>query len=358
MDISRKKEFDSITQRILYGFNFVYSDFMPVDSDMATDQEQEKLHDLMGQIINKLYETPALLGLPENPDEAYEWYMVSNQKPALSAIYLSIYKTLYEFYKFLYIAALHGDMNGDSLFISNETLKANKTGYKPIYNKLLNEVGMEAVKDKSGVSIQTDKNILAALKLLAVKVPTNINKWTPYELADFVCCSFNGDKDYLLRRTDNLNGLNGLLMELKNKCLEKGYNQELNLHFASTDLSFTIYFKNEVGGFQIGYNSRKYWQFSFGTINGIGEKAMLEHFDNLDDDMKQHFINICRPCSGCLVCTKSGKNKIFTVHVNYAGKDYSLCPSFPYHAWETLDSGLMNVLFKYHDLQIKYGEKK
>jgi hypothetical protein len=347
MDISRKKEFDSITQRVLYGFKFIYSDFSPVDSDIATYQEQEKLHELMGQIINKLYETPALLGLPENPDKAYEWYMVSNQKPDLSTIYLSIYKTLYEFYKFVYIAALHGEMNGDSLSISNETLKANKTGYKPIYNKLLNEVGMEIVKDKSGVSIHTDKNKLAALTLLAVKVPTNINKWTSYELADFVRCSFNGDKDYLLKRTENVNGLNGLLIGLKNKCLEKGYKQEINLHFASTDLSFTIYFKNEVGGFQIEYNPRKYWQFSFGTINGIGEKAMLEGFDNLGDDMRQHFINICRPCSGCLVCTKNGKNKIFTVRVNYAGKDYSLCPSFPCHAWETFDCGLMDNLFKF-----------
>jgi hypothetical protein len=356
MDISRRKEFNSIAQRVLYGFMFIYSDFAPVDSDMATNQEQQKLHELMGKMINSLYENPALLELPENPDEAYEWYVVNNQKPALSAIYLAIYKTLYEFYKFIYIAALLGEINGDHLSIGNEILKANKTGYKPLYNKLLNEGAMEAVKDKSGVSIHTDKGLLAALKLLAVNVPTNINKWTPYALADFVRCSFSGDKDYLLRRADNGNGLNGLLMELKDKCLEKGYNQEINLHFASTDLGFTIYFRNEVGGFQINYNSRKYWQFSFGTINGIGEKAMLEDFDHLDDDMKQYFVDICRPCSGCLVCTKSGRNKMFTVCANYAGKEYRLCQSFPRHEWETLDSGLVDILFKYHDLQIKYKE--
>ena len=99
MTIEKRKEFDSIAQRVLYGFNFVYSDFTAVDSDIATAQEQEKLHELMGRIIDKLYENPNLIGLPDNPDEAYEWYMVSNQKPALSAIFLSIYKTLYEFYK-------------------------------------------------------------------------------------------------------------------------------------------------------------------------------------------------------------------------------------------------------------------
>lgn len=358
MDNFRKKEFDSIAQRVLYGFRFVYSDFNPVISEVATEQEQKKLHERMGQMINKLYETPSILGLPENPDEAYEWYTVNNQKPDLNIIYLSIYKTLYEFYKLLYIVALHGDINGDSITVGNEILKANKAGHKPIYNKLLNEVGMEVVKDKSGVSIHTDMNLSASLKLLAMKVPTNINKWTLYEPADFVCCSFNGDKDYLIRRTDYINGLNGLLLELTTKCLEKGYKQEINLHFTSTDLNLTIYFKNEVGGFQIGYNSRKYWQFYFGTMNGIGEKAMLEDFEKLDDDMKRHFMNICRRCNGCLACTKGGRNKPYTVRVNYAGKDFNLCPSFPRHAWETLDKELMDILFKYHDLQEKYSTRK
>jgi len=154
------------------------------------------------------------------------------------------------------------------------------------------------------------------------------------------------------------NGLNGLLIELKNRCLKRGYTHEINLSLGSTDLVFNVYFKNEIGGFHIGYNLRKYWQFSFGTINGIGEKAMLEDFDNLDDGMKRHFINICKPCSGCLICTKGGKNKIFTVPVNYDSKEYKLCPSYPRHAWETIDCGLIDTLFKYHDLQIKYNEHK
>ncbi len=302
MTLHKRKEFDSIAQRVLYGFLLVYSDFAPIDSDMATG-----------------------------------------------------YKTLYEFYRFLYIAALHDEMNGGSLCVSNETLKANKTGYKPIYNKLLNEVGVEIVKESSGVTIHMDSKIAAALKLLAVKVPTGVNPWTRYELADFARCSFTGDKEYLFMRMDHINGLNGLLMDLRSKCLEKGYTEEWNLHFTSTDLGVAVYFKNAVGGFQIVYNSRKYWQFSFGTMNGIGEKAMLEDFDHLDDDIKRHFLSICRPCSGCRVCTKNGKNKIFTIHARYDGKEYNLCPSFPAHSWETLDNGMMDVLFKYHDLQVKYG---
>lgn len=357
MDIFRKKEFDNTAQRILYGFLFVYSDFEPVASDTADAQAQKKLHESMGRMLGRLYETPALLGLPENPDEAYEWYEVSNRKPALSAVYLSAYKTLYEFYKFLYVAALHGEPKEGSLSVRTEILKANRTGYKPVYNKLLNEAGMEAVKEKSGVLILADGNIPAALKLLAEKVPTGINQWTPFELADFARCSFCGEKEYLLLRTDRVNGLNGLLIELQNKCMEKGYSRDIRLHFTATDLSFAVCFKTETGGFQIGYSSRKYRQFSFGTMNGIGEKAMLEDFENLDEDMQRHFVGICRPCSGCLSCTKNGKNKIFTVRVHYAGKEHSLCPCFPCHEWETLDGRLAEILFRYHDLQTRYKDR-
>lgn len=358
MIIERKKEFSSVTQRVLYGFKFVYSGFVPVISDHTNENCQRKLHELMGQMIDRLYDTPDLLNLPNHPDEAYEWDISSNQKPALSAAYLLIYKTLYEFYKFLYISALYGEMDGGRLSIGNAVLKEHKAEYKACYSKLLGEVAIETVKDKNNTVFNMNEDLLKALRLLAEKIPVSSDPYYPYALVDFVRCSFGGDNDYLLTRFDSVNKMDGLLLELKNQCLKRGYEQELRFMFTGTDLTCEVQFKSEVGGFQIGYNSRKYRQFYFGTLNGIGEKAMLENFDNLDDDMKQHFINICKPCNGCLICTKNGKNKAFTVNVNFNVKDYKLCPSFPRHSWETYNVELIDVLFKYHDLQLKYQSPK
>lgn len=354
MKIERIKEFQSVSQRVLYGFKFVYSDFSPISSEIANELEQKNLHEQMSQIINKMFEEPSIINLPDNPDEAYEWHLSSNQKPDLSAVYLSVYKGLYEFYRFFYITSLHGEVDGARLSISNETLKTHKAKYKPVYSDLLNAVGFYVTKNKNSVVMEAEKGLLAALTLLAKCVPTSEDKFYPYSLIEFVCCSFTGDKEYLLERIDSTNGLNGLLLKLKSRCEENGYRKEIELCLGSTDLNFNLYFRNEVGGFHIGFNSRKYQQFFFGTINGIGEKAMLEDFNHLSDDMKRYFINICKTCEGCLFCTKGGKNRIFAIKVQFNGKEYNLCPAYPRHLWETIDSEMIDVLFEYHDLQKRY----
>jgi len=355
MVIKQETAFETVSQRVIYGLNLAYSEFRPVESTTANEQSQKKLHELMGLMIDKLYKDPGLLGLTSHRDEAYQSYEVNNMKPELDKVFQSVFKGLYEFYKFLYIAVLHGKIKPHCLSIDNVVLKENKAAYKLQYKMLFDEVGIETVKSKSSVSIAADDGLLQSLKLLAGKVPVNINKWTPYVLANFACCSFTNDFCYLLQRTDSVCGLNGLLSELQKRCLEEGYVQSTGCAITATGLEYSISFKNKIGGFAIGYHSRKEQQFSFGTINGIGEKAMLEDFENLDKDLQEHFVGVCKSCNRCLICTKGGKNEVFAVNVTHGGKKYNLCPSFPRHGWDTMDRKLMEVLFKYHAAQERYG---
>ena len=101
MTIKPIKTFDTIAQRVLYGLNFMYSEFVPIESVKADKQSQKKLHKLMGQMIDKLYETPKLLNLAKNGDEAWEWYTTNNSNSELDKIYKSIFKELFDFYIFL-----------------------------------------------------------------------------------------------------------------------------------------------------------------------------------------------------------------------------------------------------------------
>jgi len=334
----------------------IFSQFIPVDSKSVTITNQEKLHKIMGLIIDKLYNNPELLNLTTHKDEAYQSHEVNNMKPELDRIYQSVFKSLYEFYKFLYITALHGELKINYLIVSNMVLKNYRTGYKPQYNTLLNEVGIEAIKNKTEVSItSSDDGLLQSLKILAEKVPVNINQWTPYALANFACCAYKNDFNYLLERADTVNNLNGLLLDMQENALAKGYKQSIRCNMGATGFDFNISLKNTIGGFLIGYNPRKYKPFYFGTENGIGEKTMIEDFNNLDKELQEHFIKVCKICNSCLICTKGGKNKIFASNVIHNGKEYNLCPSYPRHSWESIDEHLMNVLYKYHDAQEKYG---
>lgn len=355
MTIEQTTTFDTISQRVIYGLNLIYSEFAPVESKNNSEQNQKRLHELMALMIDKLYENPELLKLTSHKDEAYQLYEVNNMKPELDKVFQSVSKELFEFYKFLYITALYGEINANSLLIGNAALKENKSGFKQQYKELLNKVGIEVAKDTTDVSITADNELLQSFKLLAEKVPVNINKWTPFVLANFACCSFTNDFSYLLKRTDDVNGLNGLLFELQERCLKEGYEPSFECYLNATGLGYNIHFKNKVGGFLINYLVRKYQQFTFGTLNGIGEKAMLEDFENIDENLQKHFVGVCKICNGCLGCTKNGKNKVFTVKVAYDGNEYNLCPSFPQHSWNTIDHRLIEVLSKYHIAQEKYG---
>ena len=362
MNTIQDMAFETISKRALYGLRLVYSDFQQTESNIVSVQNQKKLHEIMGLLIEKLHKNPVILNLPDNKDEAYQAWEVNNMKPELDKVYQTIFKNLFEFYKFLYMSALHGKIDEvplapriGCLSISSAELKANKVAFKPVYKTLLNEVGIEISSDKAVVSINADEGVLQSLKLLAEKVPVNVNKWTSFVLSNFACCSFTGDFSYLLQRTDIANNLDGLTFVLQKEAIDKDYTQSIECKMTATSIDFTISFKNGVGGFQIGYNPRKYKPFYFGTANGIGEKAMLEDFDNLDEDLKEHFVSICRPCNGCLGCTKSGNNKTFTTTVIHNAKEYKLCPCFPCHSWDTMDRRLIDLLFKYHDAQNIYG---
>ncbi len=356
MTIKPIAAFDTISQRILYGLHFMYSEFVPIESEKADEQAQKKLHGLMGQMIDKLYETPKLLNLAGDEDEAYEWYATNSANPRLDKVYKSIFKCLFDFYKFLYISFLRGETKDHYVSVSNSVLKENKISYKPQYKILLKEIGIDIEKGRTEIIIIAEKAIIQSLRLLAEKVPVDINPWIPYALMNFACCSFTGNFDFLLTRVDNAAGLNGLLLDIQNKCLKNGYDKNIKCTFGAAGFDFRITFHNSVGGFVFGYNPRKYWKFFFGSMNSIGVKAMLRDFENLDQDLQKHLISVCKTCNGCLACAKGGRNKIFAVHVKHDGKDYTLCPdNYSRHNWETINDELAASLFGYHAAQEVYG---
>ncbi len=363
--IDNKKTFENVSQRVLFAYKFAYSDFAPITSELASEESQKTLHTLMGDIQNMIYHDPMLLGLPTDQDRAYPWHLSNNQVPELNKIYMSVFKTLYDFYRFLFIVSINGELSENSICITKEQLKSEKVTYKPVYQKTLSTIGIEVSADQEKITFyyKDKQNLFGALKLLGSKnqrvfdkYKTNLNSNIYHNLFSFAACCFDGNLDYLLKRMDEMVHLNGLLLELKNDCVHKRYTFDNRVQLSPTGFDMNIVMNNRVGGFSILYNPRKEQKVGFGTINGIGEKAMLDDFEHLDDDMKEHFINICKPCNGCLTCTKGGKNKIFTVSIIYNGNHHSLCPMFPNHWWETPDQSLVDRLMKYHDLQERYAK--
>ena len=189
MTVKPIKTFDTIARRIVYGLNFMYSEFVLIASERVDERTQRKLRELMRQLITKLYEAPNLLNLPENVDQAYEWYTTNNSNPELDKAYKSVFKCLFEFYNFLYISFLLGEINGNGLSISNIVLKENKARYTPQYNALLKEVGIAIERGRVNTTIIAPNDILQSFKLLAEQ-PPHKNKPLDSICADQLCLLF------------------------------------------------------------------------------------------------------------------------------------------------------------------------
>ncbi len=217
---------------------------------------------------------------------------------------------MFEFYRYLYITAAFGELSDKSIYISKDLLRSKKTAYKPKFAKLLNEVGIIVTADKFSVTLTYENaDLFVAIKMLALQYydesrysaeiypESVINLQT--DLFCFAVCCFDNNREYLLKRFDDMYNLNGLLLKLKETCEQKGYVFDTVVKLSETDFSISCKLNTGVGGFGISYNPRKESKVGFGTQNGIGEKAMIEDFDNLSEIMKEHFIDICKQCTDC-----------------------------------------------------------
>lgn len=362
MDLKNKNDFNSIAQRVLWGYRFVFSEFAPIPLQEAGEQEQRELHTCMGCLIEALYDDPGLLNLPMREDEAYN--ACYNENPELSKVYKEIFKKIYEFYRFLYVAGVWGVNEESSIRISKAMLKEHKAAYKKPFTNALAKVDIQLAADKEEIVLSCPENpkLLHTLKILATTIENRKPQVTYcayrndyYAMFDFVRCSFTGEYVYLLKRMDDLYGYDGMLMRLRKRCLAERFYEKLHLDFAPTCFCFSIKYQIKPGfGFDFAYNAMKLKQFDFGTLSGVGEKAMLEDYENLSNTVLQHFLAICQPCNELGCCTNHGKTKIQTVKVMFKGKEYKLCPRFPKHRWDEMNEELVETLFCYLEEQQKY----
>ncbi len=349
----KPQQFQTVAHRVLWGYRFPFSDFAPIESEKASYDAQKAVHTALEQILSALETDPSLLELPTDADRAYEWYVCNNRIPELNEIYLKCCKKLSDFYYFLFYAANRGQRSANQLVVSKAALKEEKTGYKPAYATLLAKANIGCRTTKVDVILTSDVDgLFEAFHLLADKTRKN-------PVGYFARGVFGSSNDYLLQRLDDLFDYQGLLLQTVQRFKDKGYTTSWEINYQGTYNPFQFRCESAVKdvGFKIDYNCRKKWIFCFGTLSGIGEKSMLENFEHLPQIVQQHMIDICRPCNGCMGCTKGGKNKPFTVTVEYQGKTISLCPQFPCHEWEFLTPQLVERLEAYLEEQVRYQNK-
>lgn len=366
--VERRTEFDTIAERILYGLVFSYSDYEPSKSSVIESTYQFEWYNIMRNILLKVYGNPSLMNLPMDKDDYFRLHQCNNEKPELIKIYKKAMKIISNYYKFLYYTGLYGKIENDTLIIDREVFKKYKTTIKEPFLKLLKDEGINYNKSKNNISFNSTKNseVLKAWKLLSETVSSfnkteieynnNNKRELDLRLIKFACCVFSNNLSYWIRRVEKLNELTpGFFEKYENILLEKGYCKQLEVEFNHNSLCIAYIIKGEVSGFSVSYHFHRVEQFYFSVLNCIGVKAILENFEQLDDNVKDYLMMSCRRCFECNRCTKGGKNKRLTVSVVKNEKKVALCPDFPKREWTRINETDMNTIIDYIDLQSKYG---
>ncbi len=353
--------FSSLAERILYSLVIAFSEKNHVANEKVAISNQHQFHALMKLMLETVYQNPAVLNIPlEYPDDPFLKGECLNQHPERTKRFKSIYDSIASFYKFMYTAGLNGQVVNDTLVVESCMTKPKA---KTIYLDYMKLLGFVIEKSKTQIVFAYPNNpaILNAWKLLA-EVSNDFGKTTPWEsgtLFNFVACIYDGDYMYWIDRSNDLLGaVPGFFRSVFQNYKDQGYSLMIYGSFSTNEFNMVCTTKKEVSGASFSYITREKDVYVYQPSNFIGLKAILEQYDTLTEEMKKYLIDTCKPCNGCLFCTKGKNNNVHAQVVNYEGQERTLCPNYPNMWWNNNDitNDVVMLVREFNELQENNGK--
>ena len=142
-----------------------------------------------------------------------------------------------------------------------------------------------------------------------------------------------------------------------NQLRNMGYDIQMKARLGNNGLDAGVCCENGVGGICLSYEFKRFSPLNINSKTSIGYKAVMEDFNNQDDDVQAYIIENSAKCTGCKQCTKGKEVPIYAQKLNYQGKVYIKCPLYPSNCWTSVDKTRIERLIKIVDLQKQYSQK-
>ncbi|WP_055667508.1 hypothetical protein [Desnuesiella massiliensis] len=346
------KNFDNLSQRIIYSYVGTFPKFIPVKSEAATEHSQYQFYSFMKNILLKLYNNPELLDISMVPDDYYEDWEFQNRKPELIETMRKYKKKIDDFYILLFKIGEHGVAKNNKLYVSKIHMKViSKTLSK------LDNLGLKSENRKDEFVFWSDEypDMIYAWKLL---VGTSL-KSNKDSLLLFSRCMFDSTYSYTSDIFKNLLENKSAFQVLEDFFEQNGYERvDIRGNEISLDWVKNYGKKDEplkasclektYGGISIYYDYKKKNQIVFG-LRIPRFKDLLLHFNEMDSELKDFVILNTKKCNSCGYCTqtdKTGTRKPQFLTVIYNG-EYNLCQLFPGYSftWTYVDDkAALNII--------------
>lgn len=338
------KSFDNLAQRIIYAYKCTYPDFMPVNHSEVSQESQKQMHGFLGDTLCNIYDDPTIINIKIEPDDYYENNALNKSKPELIVSMKKVEKKLIDFYKLLYGIGESGRIDGDKLYVSKEEFKITR-------NKLaqLGEVGILSESNENDVILYSEKypDLFPAFQLLCQTHALEKERF-PKGLLMFMYCIYDLENYKAVNIYGDASQNRECISELEDYFQGKSY---ISLYKHGGLCYEKEHPDKQLGYINISFEWHKKDQMQY-DLRVPNFRLLLNHYDEMDDELKGFVFSRTKKCNGCGYCTqtdKSGKRKPLTMALEYNGQTVGKCPLYPNLRWRTINNGIARDMKKIMD---------
>lgn len=348
------KEFDSLSQRLVYSYMISYSKFIQANIDEITVEAQKQTHSFIGSLLYKIYNNPALIGLSLEKDDCFHAEAFKD-RPELAKSMKNLEKKFLGFFDFIFELGVVGELKDNTLYIPNTKMKIQK-------NKLtiLDKINLKNEMKSDGTIIYSVEypELCSGWKFLSKicklidgrDIPNRITKQCMAREM-FMKCLFDLNNISLDRLYGDLEQSGVYLKELEDYFISNGY--ENNVYFALRK----VYPNKQDGSFFISFDWRRKNQLTY-CIDVPSLAVLMEHFNEMNHELQKLIFIRTNTCNLCGYCAQTGKRKIVAVQLKNNGETINKCPYYPNFGWDSLNEQTASTIKNFCNFfdDILYGK--
>ncbi len=352
------KEFENISQRVIYPYIVFFPEFSPVVSNEVSEEAQRQMNQFIRNTIITIYNNPGLIELSVEKDDYYVFGQMNKDKQELYDLLRKTEKKFLTFFNFLYNIGLEGN-------IINNTIKNNRFCIPKTFRALNKK--KQAILESLGLVVEAEKESIVIYSkeypelCLGWKVLSKISKslWSDDDSKaivvktkakfTFMKCLF-GMKDITLSRISGDLEQSGIyLNQIEEYLINKGYKI---FYEDGSPILQKIYPKKQEGNFRIFFTLQNKHQLAYVIRIPDFTTLVTNHFEQMDEELKEFIFSRTKTCDACGYCTqtdKSGKRKRLVTALEAKGEVAGKCPLYPNLGWDRLDENAVYMIKKLLD---------
>lgn len=330
--ISYRQGYDNLAQRMVGAYVGTLPLFHPAPDGPADEESQRQFYNFVAGVYLHAWREPAVLGLPEEPDDFFGEWELNNRKPDLSHSMQAARKAIDGFFGFFNDLGQAAELHPEGFFVPKGALR--------VAGKHLTALEAMGIAHR-----KTDEGTLFAAPGYSAMFPAwkmlcgVVRETGADPVLVFSRCLFDREYDYAAAVYRRLCPQPEFFDALTTYLQENGYTREDMPGQPGMALRWrrSLNHKDEQA-LSVWFDHRKLYPVKF-ELKVPRFRELLYRFDRMGVRLQALSLLRTKRCDGCGYCIQTNREKrqMLTFPVQHGGQQHNLCPLFPWLVWNGLD---------------------